>query len=459
MMKIAIVGSGISGMTCGWLLHQRHDVHIFEAGDYVGGHTHTVDCSVDGRDYSVDTGFIVCNDRTYPHFLKLMDHLQVARSPTTMGFSVRCDQTGIEYCGSGLNGLFCQRRNIFRPRFLKMVADILKFNREGHRDAQSVNHDLTVGQYLVQHGYSDAFADHYLLPMGAAIWSCPTGTFRDFPIRFILEFYQHHGLLNLVDRPTWYVIDGGSREYVKALTGPFANRIRTSCPVTEVRRESDHVAVTSAGGTEQFDEVIFACHSDQARKLLVQATPLEQTVLAAFPYGANEAVLHTDPSVLPRRRKAWSSWNYRIAAVPGERPTVTYNMNILQHLKSNHTFCVTLNDTDSIRPESILGRFRYDHPVFTVQRHAMQQRHADLIRNDRVSFCGAYWGNGFHEDGVVSALAVCRRFGAEDILDTKLTGAQDTTISPLASASQPQKTRFMKTTQTFGDTLPFGAQD
>jgi len=433
-MKIAIVGSGISGMTCGWLLHSQHDVTIFEAGDHIGGHTHTVDFHHDGADYSVDTGFIVCNDRTYPNFLKLIDHLQVARSPTTMGFSIRCDVTGLEYCGSGLAGLFAQPRNIVRPSFLKMVADILRFNREGSTDAQVVDHQMTVGEYLANRGYRNAFAEYYLLPMGAAIWSCPTGTFRQFPIRFILEFYQHHGLLSLTNRPTWYVIDGGSKRYVDALTKPFQDRIHLNTPVREVCRESDQVVVDSSRGHEAFDEVIFACHSDQALRLLSNANDVEREILTAFPYERNEAVLHTDVSVLPRRRKAWSSWNYRITEGMSDRPTLTYNMNMLQHLHSPHTFCVSLNSSCTIQQDRILGRYAYSHPVFTTARHQMQQRHAELIRNDRVSFCGAYWGNGFHEDGVVSGLAVCRQFGAQDVLDTTLSGTAElqmqTGVSP-----------------------------
>ncbi|MEZ6129727.1 MAG: FAD-dependent oxidoreductase [Planctomycetaceae bacterium] len=427
-MKIAVIGSGISGITCGWLLHQRHDLTIFESQNYIGGHTHTVDCRLVDGDYSIDTGFIVCNDRTYPNFLKLLDHLNVSRSATTMGFSVRCDRSGLEYCGSGLSGLFAQRRNLLRPSFLKMVADILRFNREGSADAESVSHELTVGEYLVEHHYSDAFANHYLLPMGAAIWSCPTGTFRSFPIRFILEFYRHHGLLSLTDRPTWYVIDGGSKNYVDALTKPFRDRIFLNTPVSAVRRTADCIEVLSSRGCEEFDEVIFACHSDQAQRLLTNATAAENEVLAAFPYERNDAVLHTDISVLPRRRSAWASWNYRIPDGTTERPTVTYHMNMLQHVPSTQTVCVSLNDTDSISPDRILGRYQYSHPVFTTQRHRMQQRHAELIRHDRVSFCGAYWGNGFHEDGVVSALAVCRQYGAQDVLDTALSDAGELTV-------------------------------
>ena len=419
-MKIAIIGSGISGLTCAWLLRNKHDVTMFEAGSYIGGHTHTVDFDLEGRNYSIDTGFIVCNDRTYPNFLRLIDHLKVDRKPSEMSFSLRCDASGVEYCGSGLNGLFSQRRNLFKPSFLRMVRDILRFNKQGSLDADTVADDMTVGQYLDQNHYCEKFAQHYLLPMGAAIWSCPTGTFREFPIHFILEFYRHHGLLSLTNRPQWYVINGGSKQYVRSLTSGMENRINLNTPVCSVVREHDRVLILTNNGTEAFDEVIFACHSDQALSLLKSPTQQETDVLSAFPYSANHAVLHTDTSVLPKRKRAWSSWNYRIRPDISDRPTVTYNMNILQGIKSPHTFCVSLNDVDQIANDNVIGRYNYSHPIFSLQRKQMQLRHSELIRNNRSSFCGAYWGNGFHEDGVVSALAVCKRFGAKDILDTAL---------------------------------------
>ena len=434
-MKIAIIGSGISGLTCGWLLNQRHDIKIFESACYSGGHTNTVEFDLGGKQYSVDTGFIVCNDRTYPNFLTLIDHLQVARRPTAMSFSVRCDRTGVEYSGSGLGGLFVQRRNLIRPSFLKMVADILRFNRQGTSDAERVPHEMTVGEYLVQNRYGEGFAERYLLPMGASIWSCPVGTFRDFPIRFILEFYRNHGLLSISNRPQWYVIEGGSRNYVKALTKQFVDRISLDTPVQTVRRMDSGVEVVSLSGTEHFDEVIFACHSDQALQLLESPSDTERKLLSAFPYQPNEAVLHTDSSLLPKNPQAWSSWNYRIRPDAGEAATLTYDMNILQHIDCPETVCVTLNDVDQIAPERILRRFKYAHPMFSTQRHAMQSRHSEVIRRNRTSFCGAYWGNGFHEDGVVSALAVCRKFGATDVLDQQLSGEPQAAASTNATGT------------------------
>lgn len=432
-MKIAIIGSGISGMTCGWLLNRKHEIKVFEAGSYIGGHTNTVDFEHEGREFSVDTGFIVCNERTYPNFLTLMDHLGITRIPTTMGFSVRCDQTGLEYCGAGFSGLFVQRSNLFRPRFLKMVRDILRFNREGSRDADRVAHDQSVGEYLDSNRYGREFAKHYLLPMGSAIWSCPVGTFRDFPVRFILEFYRHHGLLQIRNRPQWYVIEGGSQRYVDKLTAGFRDRIKLCSPVKSVRRHASGVDVNCDDAIETFDEVIFACHSDQALNILSDPDPVETELLSAFPYEASEAILHHDCSVLPSHRKAWSSWNYRLRANQQQAATLTYNMNILQHIDSQTTFNVSLNVADDIDESKIISRHRYSHPIFTLDRHAVQQRHDEMIRANRTSFCGAYWGNGFHEDGVRSALDVCRKFGATDVLDQELSDGKYAFMQPFSS--------------------------
>jgi len=413
-MRIAIVGSGISGMTAAWLLHERHEITVFEAGDYVGGHTHTIDVQLDGERHAIDSGFIVFNDRTYPNFIRLMERLGVASQPAPMSFSVRCDRTGLEYNGTSLNGLFAQRRNLFRPRFLKMLRDILRFNRESLELLADEREDLTVEEYLTTRRYSRSFADQYLLPMGAAIWSCPVDTFARFPMRFIVEFYLNHGLLSLRNRPQWRVIRGGSRNYVSKLTAPFQNRIRLNAPVRNIRRDAEGVVVSVAGQPdERFDHVIFACHSDQALQILgAEATRTERELLSAFPYQPNVAVMHTDESVLPRRRIAWAAWNYHIRRQnDGRSATLTYNMNILQSIQSRHTFCVTLNSEEDIAPEKIIGRWVYHHPVYTVERRRVQQRHAEVINRNRTSFCGAWWGNGFHEDGVNSAIAVCRGLG------------------------------------------------
>lgn len=407
-MKIAVVGAGISGLVAAHRLHPQHEITVFEAGDRPGGHTNTIRVELDGEIQHIDTGFIVYNDWTYPHFVALLDELGVATQPTEMGFSVRDDATGLEYAGQNLNSLFSQRRNLLSPRFLRMIYDILRFNRETLSQGDRLPATMTVGEFLAAGRYSDAFARQHLLPMGAAIWSCPVGTFAQFPIRFIVEFYRNHGLLNIWSRPIWRVITGGSQTYVAALTAPFRERIRVASPVVAIERGLDAVKVTVRGQEpESFDHVVLACHSDQALRMLGDdATPVEREVLGCFPYSQNVAVLHTDASVLPRSRRAWASWNYRLTGDDRAPACVTYNMNILQQLRSRNTFCVTLNDESHIDPAKVLARINYAHPIFTTQRSIAQARHAELLTANRTSFCGAYWRNGFHEDGVVSALRV-----------------------------------------------------
>jgi uncharacterized protein len=412
-VKIGVVGSGVSGLVAARLLSFGHEVVVFEADRRIGGHVNTVTVDdVNGR-LPIDTGFIVFNDRTYPNFCKLLEELQVSSIDTSMSFSVRCDKTGLEYNGTSLNGLFANRGNLLNPSFMRMLYDIVRFNRSGARDLEIVPEDQTVAEYLAEKKFSSAFANNYLLPMGAAIWSCPFSSFQQFPIRFILEFYCNHGLLSLTDRPQWKVIKGGSREYVERLVAPFRNCIRTDHPVVSVRRYFDSVEVIHSQGVEHFDEVIFACHSDQALRMLQQPHLVEQQILRAFPYSSSSAVLHTDENVLPRNRRAWASWNYHVSTNPSSRPTLTYNMNILQRIESPKTYCVTLNEDSAIDSGKVIASFKYAHPVFTVERARMQRRHHELIRRNRISYCGAYWRNGFHEDGVVSALAVCRAFGID----------------------------------------------
>ena len=410
-MRIAVIGSGISGLACARLLTQDHDVTVFEADSRVGGHTNTVSASIGDETHQIDTGFIVYNERTYPNFTRLLAELDVATMPTSMSFSVRCDRENLEYNGTSLNGVFAQRRNLLRPKFLRMLSDVLRFNRSGPSDLACVRADQTVDEYLKERQFSPQFASEYLFPMGAAIWTCPYEDFARFPIKFILEFYVNHGLLSLKNRPVWRVIRGGSKCYVDRLIESFRDRIRLNCPVESIHRSESEVLIRHRLGCESFDEVVVACHSDQALRLLHDADDDESEVLAAFPYGKNSAVLHTDESLLPRRRRAWASWNYHVGHAPSARPTLTYNMNILQRIKSKRTICVTLNEDELIDPDKVLARFRYSHPVFTVRREEFQARHEQFIRRRRTSFCGAYWRNGFHEDGVVSALAVCRKFG------------------------------------------------
>jgi predicted NAD/FAD-binding protein len=423
-MNIAIVGSGISALVAARELHAQHQITVFEANDYIGGHTNTVDVETEEGHHAIDTGFIVFNDRTYPNFIRLMDELTVDSQPTIMSFSVKCQRTGLEYRGADLGGLFAQKRNLVNPRFYRLLYDLLRFNRLGNQllsDSQSQERKPeTVGSFLKRHRFSQPFIQQYFLPMGAAIWSASMSLFENFPIRFICEFYKNHGLLGISDRPQWRVIKGGSRSYIGPLTQPFAERIRLNQKVVSVRRLSDPLGAgndpkieltTQTGETMHFDHVVFGCHSDQALAILGDgATSDEREILGAFPYQKNIAKLHTQDDVLPVCREAWASWNYYNSIRPNESATVTYNMNILQSLETKTVFCVTLNDDDRIKDENVLRTFTYHHPTFNLRRREMQQRHCELINKNATSFCGAYWGNGFHEDGVVSAQAVAQSF-------------------------------------------------
>jgi len=411
-LRIAVVGSGISGLVAAWLLARRHDVTVFEAAGYVGGHTNTLEVDTGDEQHRIDTGFIVFNHKTYPHFTRLLEQLGVASMETVMSFSVRCQRSGLEYNGTSLNTLFAQRTNLVDPGFLGMVRDILRFNRNAPAEAVR-QAEASVGEFVAAHGYGRRFRDHYLVPMGAAIWSCPPGTFLRFPIGFVMDFFGNHGMLQVQGRPVWRVVRGGSARYVEALTASFSNRIRLRTPVRGIRRERDGVYVRTADGTQAFDEVVVACHADQALALLDDPTTAETRLLKAFPYQENVAVLHTDPGVLPRCRRAWAAWNYLIPDRPSQDVMVTYNMNALQRLDSSHVFCVSLNPSQAIAERSVLRRMTYHHPVFTTCGRAAQREHVSLIRRNRTSFCGAYWGYGFHEDGVNSALAVGRAFGEE----------------------------------------------
>ncbi|WP_165674631.1 NAD(P)/FAD-dependent oxidoreductase [Metapseudomonas otitidis] len=412
-MKIAIIGSGIAGLTTAYLLNRRHDIQVFEASDWIGGHTHTVDVTLHGRSYAVDTGFIVFNDWTYPNFIRLMEQLGVAHQPTEMSFSVCDPVSGLEYNGNNLNSLFAQRSNLLSPGFLGMLRDILRFNRESLADLDSgrVPASATLGDYLRERGYGQRFRDHYLVPMGAAIWSTSLEDMLAFPLAFFVRFFKNHGLLSVNDRPQWRVISGGSRSYVAPLTESFAERIRLACPVSRVERDADGVTVHSAAGAERFDQVVFACHSDQALSLLAEPSQAEREILGALPYADNEVVLHTDARLLPRRKLAWASWNYRLGGPAHQPAAVTYDMNRLQGIEAPETFCVSLNQTDAIDPARILARFTYAHPQYSLAGMQAQARWAEISGQQHSHFCGAYWANGFHEDGVVSALRVARAFG------------------------------------------------
>ncbi|MDH5566596.1 MAG: FAD-dependent oxidoreductase [Myxococcales bacterium] len=412
-MKIAIIGSGISGLVAARGLHQRHAITVFEADDRIGGHTHTVDVELDGQRYAVDTGFIVYNERTYPNFTRLLARLGVETKPTEMSFGVSCERTGVEWGSRGLASVFAQPRNALRPAFHRMLRDVLRFNREARILLDTPQEKVALGDYLCGSGYSRAFVSHYILPMGAAIWSADPETFLRFPAASFVRFFENHGLLTANPSVCWRVVRGGSARYVEKLVAPFADRIRTGCPVRAVRRQRRCVELTAGGEIQQFDHVILAVHSDQALRLLVDASGLERTLLQKISYQKNDVVLHTDASLMPRSRRAWASWNYRVADEQRARALVTYDMNRLQGIASAQPLLVTLNGTDRIAPERILRRFVTHHPVFDAEAMAAQKRHHEVSGVQRTHFCGAYWGYGFHEDGVKSALAVCRSLGME----------------------------------------------
>ncbi len=409
-MKIAVVGTGIAGNVAAYRLRDAHDVTVYEAADYVGGHTNTIDVVENGRSIPVDTGFIVFNDQTYPNFLALLDEIGQASQESVMSFSVQAENPELEYNGSSLAALFAQRRNILRPPFYRMIRDILRFNRYAPRVAEGATDSETLGSYILEHGYSREFLNHYLVPMAAAIWSSEPESILDMPLKFLVRFFANHGLLRLRDRPRWRVIKGGSREYVTKLVAGHRGRIRLGTPVLSIRRHPDSVAVrTKDAGVEFFDSVFLACHSDQALALLEDPTAVESEVLGAIRYQHNEAILHTDSSLLPKRRRAWAAWNYHIPDDPRAHVAVTYSMNILQGLRCREQYCVTLNNDQKIDRERILRRIGYEHPVYTRGTVAAQKRQAEM-NSDRTYYCGAYWRNGFHEDGVVSALAALGHF-------------------------------------------------
>lgn len=410
-MKIAVVGTGIAGNVAAWKLAEAHEITVFEADGRIGGHTNTVDVSLGERSWAVDTGFIVFNDWTYPNFIAMLEALNVAAKPSDMSFSVKHARTGLEYKGSTLNSLFAQRSNLLSPSFWSMVRDILRFHKEAPALLEDGADDIELGHWLEREGYGQPFVEHYIVPMGSAIWSATQARMRRMPAKFFIRFFKNHGMLQVNDRPVWRVIEGGSRAYVEPLVAGHRDRIRLNAPVESIRRFPDQVRVKAKGcEAESFDHVFIACHSDQALAMLDDPTDAEREVLGAIAYQENEAVLHTDASVLPARRLAWAAWNYHLLEDPERPAAVTYNMNILQGLEAPETFCVTLNHTEAVDPARIIDTYRYDHPVFTPEAVAAQARHQEVNQGHRTSYCGAYWRNGFHEDGVVSALAALAHF-------------------------------------------------
>jgi len=411
-MRIAIIGSGISGLTAAYLLSEDHEVVVFEANDYVGGHTNTVDVPLNGQDYAVDTGFIVFNKKTYPNFVKLMKRLGVGWQDSLMSFSVQCEKTGLEFSPSSLNSLFIQRRNLVRPSFYRMLWDVVRFKKDSEALLESDDFKLTLAEFLTGKGYSRAFVQHFIIPMGEAVWSADPVKFNEFPARYFAQFFKNHGFLNVKDKPQWLTIKGRSRQYIKPISKSYADQIRLSCPVASVRRHGDFVEIHPRNQpAEKFDQVVIAAHSDQALSMLNDPTDAEQNILGAIPYQENETVLHCDESLLPSKKAAWASWNYHISKEDTGRVAVTYDMNILQSIGAPEEFCVSLNLVKAIDPAKIHRKFVYYHPVYNPGSLAARQSHGQINGVNRTYYAGAYWGYGFHEDGVKSALEVTRHFG------------------------------------------------
>ncbi len=410
-MRVAIIGAGVSGLVCAHRLHSEHELVLFEAGDEPGGHANTVRVKTETAVHDVDTGFIVFNDRNYPNFERLLEELKVPTQASPMSFGVS-DGLDFEYSAASPNGLFASRSNMIKPSFHRMVADLVRFNREA-RELLGSEEDPSLREWLAERRYSRDFVERLIVPQASAVWSADPAQMWSFPARFLVEFFDNHGMLGFRGRPRWRTITGGSRRYVEALTRPWQESLRLSTAVTSVSRHTDHVVVSARGcEPERFDAVVIATHSDQALALLADPSERERELLEAVPYQRNEAVLHTDRSLLPRRRRAWASWNYHLGADAGGGCMVTYHMNRLQSLRAEEEFCVTLNRTATIEPERIIRTIDYSHPVYTPAGIAAQSRHEEISGRNRTHYCGAYWGWGFHEDGVNSALRVAREIGA-----------------------------------------------
>lgn len=439
--RIAIVGAGVSGLVCARLLALRYDVQLFEADAHLGGHARTVEFEAHGQPHAADIGFMVFNERTYPNFTRLLQILGVASQPSDMSFSARVDEHDLEYQGSSLNGLFAQRRNLANPRFWRMLRDVVRFNRDAAQalaEESADDPDLTLGQFVRSAGYSREFLDHYLLPMTAAIWSAPPQSVEQFPAAFLLRFFQNHGLIQLRDRPQWRTIVGGSRQYVAALAEPLWQRqaVNVNVPIVAVERPAAGGVVVHLpnGEHEPFHAAILATHAPQALTLLARPTPVERSLLGAFATQRNVAVLHTDRAHLPRRPRAWASWNYRVG--DATRPaTVTYDLNRLQRLGAPGPICLTLNPDAPIAAKAEIARFEFAHPLYSSAAIVAQRQWSQLHQREETSFCGAYWGNGFHEDGVESALAVCQRFGVglNDLAPCRVASTKEASSTLVAS--------------------------
>jgi predicted NAD/FAD-binding protein len=438
-MRIGVVGAGIAGLGAAWLLARRHEVTVFERNAHLGGHSNTIEVPSGDTALGVDTGFVVYNERNYPHLTRLFQHLGVETQPTDMSFAASVDDGRVEYAGSDLNGLFAQRGNLVSPAYWGMLRDVLHFNRNAKRSLRTGDADgLSLGAYLARGGYGARLADHYLLPMAAAIWSCPTGTMREFPAVSFLHFFRNHGLLDLVDRPQWRTVVGGSRQYVARLVTDLAGVTSTAMPAARVRRAADGAYVQTADGAEhRFDAVVLACHADEALRLIDGPRPAETAVLSKFGYQENRTILHTDEALMPRQRRVWSSWNYLAAtgAAGTERVSVSYWMNRLQGLQGERQFFVSLNPLREPRPSSVIAELTYHHPVFDGEAMRAQGLLGQIQGRDRLWFCGSYAGYGFHEDALASAVGVARQLGAEAPWAQELAGERQARADLARSAA------------------------
>jgi predicted NAD/FAD-binding protein len=411
-MRIAIVGGGISGLVCAFLLNEEHDIVLFEANDYIGGHTHTIDVTLGTKHYPVDTGFIVFNEVTYPNFLKLIRRLGVAYQPSVMTFSVKSESDGIEYSPHNLNSFFIQRKNLRDPSFYRMIWEIIRFRRRFSTLLQEESRDAGLVPFLRSNGYSRRFIDYFIIPLGSSLWSADPKRIDDFPLSTFVRFFENHGFLQIKHPFEWKVIQGGSARYVEKLIAPFSGKIRLHSPVRSVARHPNGVDLhLDSGVVEHFDHMVLAVHSNQALAMLSDPTSSECEILGAIPYQENLTILHTDTRILPSRRRIWSSWNYCIPRQEQRRAVITYDMNILQNLRAPVEFCVTLNRPDAVAPEKRIGVYNYHHPVYKLASPAAQKRHGEISGHNRTHYAGAYWGYGFHEDGVNGALAACAFFG------------------------------------------------
>ncbi len=413
-MRIAVIGSGVSGNLTARILSTSHDVDVFESSSQLGGHAQTIDTIAYDRQVAADVAFMVLNRRTYPNFCRMLEILGVQTQDSDMSLSVRCLRTGLEYQGSSLNGLFAQRSNLLRGSFYRMLVDIMRFNQRAIDFCKSPDESMLLGEFLDQIHVGQEFRQRYLIPMSAAIWSSDPACLDGFPAKFILGFFYNHGLLQLRDRPQWLTVANRSRDYVTELMRPIRDRVHLNSPVREVRRVNGSVKLSFADRQPlKYDHLVLASHADQSLRILSDATESERDVLSGFPYQANTAVLHTDESVLPQRRRAWASWNYHISEKVANHASVTYDLNRLQRLGLPGPLCLTLNPGMAIDQRKVLQRFEFQHPVFSRESINSQRRYREINGQNGVSFCGAYWGYGFHEDGVNSALSVTRPFGLD----------------------------------------------